>query len=558
MIDKAPYFSRTATEILSDSTKFEKIGAIDFTATVTKTEKQLRSKMLGMRKSGQLTEDQYEAIRPLGSQLPRLYGLPKIHKHNFPFRPILSMSNSPQEKLAKWLLVILQPAVKLYTKYCVKDSFTFALEMKSLNAPSENVVMTSYDVTSLFTNVPVKEAIKISADYLYSVDNPCQPPITRSVFIELMELATIGVEFVFGDTLYKQIEGVAMGSQLGPSLANIFLGFHEEKLFAVVQPPLYYRRYVDDTFVLFASNKESALFHERLNSMHNSLKFTSEGETQNKLAFLDVLVERSQNRWITTVHRKSTFTGQYMHWSSFAPRQRKLDLIHTLTLRALSICSPSRLDSELQQVEKILVDNGYPLEVVKFHISKRTSIFTSERPFGPHPCPLYVKLPWIGERSIIFEKQLQDSVKLCFGPASLRVCYSTKPLMKFAIKDPLPTLARSNVVYMFECLCEKRYVGRTEQRLADRITQHVPSTIRKPKVGKKLPDASKQSSAIAKHLCENAECAAAYDPDRFTVLDQARTSFHLATLEASYIASMKPILCRQKTFVYTLRVFGGL
>ena len=247
-----------------------------------------------------------------------------------------------------------------------------------------------------------------------------------------------------------------------------------------------------------------------------------------------------------------------MHWSSFAPRQRKLDLIHTLTLRALSICSPSRLDSELQQVQNILVDNGYPLELIKFHISKRISIFNSERQFGPRPCPLYVKLPWIGERSIIFQKQLQDSVKSCFGPASLRVCYSTKSLMKFNIKDPLPTLARSNVIYMFKCLCGKRYVGRTEQRLVDRITQHVPSTIRKHKSDKKLPDANKQSSAVAKHLCENADCAAAYNPDWFTILDQGRTSFHLSTLEASYIASMKPILCRQKTFVYTLRVFGGL
>ena len=512
-----------------------------------------------MRKKGLLPEPEYEAIRPIGTPRPRLYGLPKLHKRTCPFRPILSMSNGPQEKLAKWLLRTVQPAVNFYNKYCVSDSFKFVEEIKSLSlVNSDMVVMTSFDVTSLFTNVPVKEAIKISAEYLYGGNNDIQPPITQDVFTKLMELATIGVEFVFGESLYKQVDGVAMGSPLGPALANIFLGYHEEKLFSVIKSPIYYRRYVDDTFALFRSEEDSIGFHAALNNLHKSLKFTSEKEVDNKLAFLDVLVERTGSRLITAVHRKSTFTGQYMHWSSFAPRQRKLDLIHTLTLRALSICSPSRLDSELQKVQEILVDNGYPLEIVKFHIAKRTNIFYRKRQHGPRPCPLYVKLPWIGERSIVFQKQLQAIVQICFGPGSLRVCHSTKSLMKFNIKAPLPTLARSKVVYMFKCLCEKRYVGRTEQRLTDRINQHVPLAIRKHKTDRKLPDASTQSSAIGKHLCESADCAAAYTPDWFTVLEQARTSFHLATLEATYIASMKPILCRQKTFVYTLRVFGGL
>ena len=247
-----------------------------------------------------------------------------------------------------------------------------------------------------------------------------------------------------------------------------------------------------------------------------------------------------------------------MHWSSFAPRQRKIDLIHTLTLRALSICSPCQLDAELRHVQEILVKNGYPDGIVKFHVSKRVSIFNRKREFGPRLCPLYVKLPWIGERSTVLQKQLQSSVKSCFGPAYVRVCHATTPLMKFHLKDPLPTLASNNVVYMFKCLCGKRYVGRTEQRLADRISQHVPSAIRRPQANKKPPDASTQTSAIGKHLCESPDCAAAYSTDWFSILDRARTSFHLATLEATYIASLKPVLCRQKSFVYTLRVFGGL
>ena len=70
-----------------------------------------------------------------------------------------------------------------------------------------------------------------------------------------------------------------------------------------------------------------------------------------------------------------------------------------------------------------------------------------------------------------------------------------------------------------------------------------------------VADPKKQSSAVGKHLCENAECAKAYNIERFRILAKARTSFHMAILEAAYISSTKPVLCRQKDFVYALKVF---
>ena len=178
--------------------------------------------------------------------------------------------------------------------------------------------------------------------------------------------------------------------------------------------------------------------------------------------------------------------------------------------------------------------------------------------YGPKRCPVYLKLPWIGERSILFERNIKRYVTACFNAAALRVSYSTTSRMNFSLKSPLPTPSRSKVIYLFQCLCEKRYVGRTEQRLADRIKQHVPAAIRKHDQSRKRPVAETQSSAIGKHLCESKPCADAYSDDRFTILDTARSSFHLSTLEATYISTMNPILCRQKSFVYTLNVCKGL
>ncbi len=71
-------------------------------------------------------------------------------------------------------------------------------------------------------------------------------------------------------------------------------------------------------------------------------------------------------------------------------------------------------------------------------------------------------------------------------------------------------------------------------------------------------NADAQSWTIAKHLCENPARANAYSQDWFSVVDVAQSGFHLLTLEAAYISSTDSVLCRQKSFVYTLQVCKGL
>ena len=85
-----------------------------------------------------------------------------------------------------------------------------------------NVFKCSFDVSSLFTNVSFDETIKICWEALYD-QSEFQPVISKDVFIELIKSATSSVEFSFNNTMYKQTDGVAMGSPLGPDLANIFV-----------------------------------------------------------------------------------------------------------------------------------------------------------------------------------------------------------------------------------------------------------------------------------------------------------------------------------------------
>ena len=103
---------------------------------------------------------------------------------------------------------------------------------------------------------------------------------------------------------------------LGPYLTNIFAGFFESKLFCTSDKlPMYYR-YVDDTFVIFHDEKQCDLFLSKLNSLYPALWFTHKKECNHALSFLDVLVEKTNSKFLTTVYRKPTFTCQYLRSNS--------------------------------------------------------------------------------------------------------------------------------------------------------------------------------------------------------------------------------------------------
>ena len=119
------------------------------------------------------------------------------------------MTGSSHHKLVKWLAGLSQPLLERFWSYCVSDSFTFAKTMQNLDI-DPNVFMCSFDVSSLFTNVPLDETIKICLDALYD-DFDLQPLIPKDVFVELMKSATSSVEFSFNNNMYKQTDGVAMG-----------------------------------------------------------------------------------------------------------------------------------------------------------------------------------------------------------------------------------------------------------------------------------------------------------------------------------------------------------
>ena len=172
-----------------------------------------------------------------------------------------------------------------------------------------------------------------------------------------------------------------MASTLGLILANIFVGFYEKLLFDRFPKPYIYLYYMADTFAYFSSCNEALSFFQQLNDLYPFLTFTMDEEKDNRILFLDVLVERRSFVLVTSIYRKPTFTYLYLNGDAFAPKSKKVNLIKCLTFRALKICSDNKIKSEFEQIKNLFWGNRYSEEVIVDTMNKTVIMRLLFKPF---------------------------------------------------------------------------------------------------------------------------------------------------------------------------------
>ena len=543
-------YERRLLDIINDRTKFMKRNRIsgrkkDRDLTIFR-EGQLQRYLYSLKKKGLLSDNVYKKVYPKGSIPARIYGLPKMHKLPRtedptvvvpPVRPIVSSIGSYNYNLAKFLTSILGPHVPM--DHCAADSFTFVNDLKQVS--SQNRYMVSFDVVSLFTNIPLKETVNLAVDLVLAKNSNIK--MSKAQLRKLFHFATSQTHFLFNGEYYDQVDGVAMGSPLGPVLANLFMSVHEKKWLHHYQgPPVrFYKRYVDDIFLMFDCKDHAYEFLEYLNKQHPCIKFTVEDEQNGKIPFLDVLVSKLEcGQFHTTTYRKPTNTGLLTNFTSFCSFSYKVGLIKTLVDRAYKINSGDiSRDTDLSFISKVLQRNLFPQTLIRKVMSSYKEPITAissalnTNPSDKTKEKRFFKLPFIGAFSSLANKKLLSIVKkYCNDEIDVKFIFETCKIGQyFSSKDSVPKSLISHVVYHFSCAsCGACYIGETARHFEQRVDEHLRTDT---------------SSAIYKHLKENNACKRLCNNDCFSILDRGQTKWELKVKEAAHIKLRDPLLNKQ-------------
>ena len=537
VLDRSDYVNKV-TNILSDSSRFRLVSD-SIIKTITQVEDKINRFLSKMKRLTLISETLYNSLFVSGSLPGILYGLPKVHKTGTPIRPIFAACNTPSYNISKFLVPVLSPLTR--NEYTVSNSYDFSSMLGNL-PDCENLCMASFDVESLFTNIPLHETIDICLDSLFcSSDHVIGLP--KKHFKTLLELSVLNSYFIFDGKFYVQTEGVGMGLPLGPTFANIFMCFNENKWLNDCPSefrPVLYKRYVDDCFVMFRCPSHAHKFLDYLNNQHPKIKFTMEMEQDQELSFLDVNVKRCSGKIETSVYRKPSFTGLGTSFFSFVSYRFKICAIKTLIHRAYHICSNFQsIHREFNFIKSFFKYNGFPESLVNSNINK----FLNKIYDPPiKVCTVsklqkYVVLPYFGPQSEKLKKELCLMLSKFYSYMDVKIVLKNSHTIGslFRFKDRIPIACQSSVVYSFCCAsCDASYIGSTKRSLHCRFEQHLG---RSHRTGMWLsrPD----PSPIRSHADT---CTSNISIKDFKIIGRERNLQDLRLLESLHILKHKPNL----------------
>ena len=470
-----------------------------------------------------------------------LYGNVKIHKEGNPLRPIISQIPTPTYNLAKSLNKIISPFIP--NQYTIKSTNDFLDILHSNNC---NGVIGSLDVESLFTNVPIDETIGIILKHVFNHPTIAPPKIPPKLLQRLLELCTKESPFKSPEgKLYQQIGGVAMGSPLGPTFANFYMGELENKVFENPNlKPLIYARYVDDIFIVVKSEKEMINL-QHIFQENSVLNFTYEIGVAGKLPFLDVEVNNKESKFETSVYHKPTDQGKCLNFNSECPEKYKLSVINNYINRAYKISDTwPKFHQEISHIRQMLVNNNYPNKLFDDQLKKfldkiQSKEETSEK---QQQIPIYYESQMHNNYKIE-ERTIKDIVynnTKCVdrdNKLNLIIYYKSPKTANFVIKNnmsPITTkLQQSNVVYKFSCPLPHsqavEYVGLCTTTLSRRLTYHG------------------QDGSIHKHFknYHNSKPTREQLTENTVIIDKASDRYRLTIKEALHIIKTGPLINKQ-------------
>lgn len=423
------------------------------------------------------------AFEPDTLQLPKFYGLPKIHKTGFPLRPITPTCNATGFYLAKLFNKMLN-MVFPRSEHHIRDTEQFVDFINNLII-SANDVLVSFDVVSMFTNIVYELVYDIVMEKwqdfyrLFSID----PLHLRQILEFLLQKCTVFT--ALGNT-YKQKDGLPMGSCISPTLARIVMDVIVNKLLATIPSISFIKVFVDDTIAAIdRSLVEKAL--ETLNNFKAGIKFTLERENESfSINFLNVTLTRDRlddredsPRTVvsTNWYRKHFASGRLLNYYSSHKRTTVLGTATNFIKTVLYLSDGRYFHENRQKVIDSLRENSFPESIISVLMN---NYYTYMRPKHCKPGKLTEKPSKKPNDSIPSQIKADDEMdknpyemfphSICKGRSIKSVLLkhlipgkiladsvrNTKVNSVTTRKTITPLEKRKKLILISECICKKK------------------------------------------------------------------------------------------------------
>ena len=433
-------------------------------------DKRVNDVLKRLNKEGRLSKKTLAALKSqVGeSRSPLFYGKVKLHKEGAPLRPIVSSVGSCTYKVAKGIAKILAPYSQ-QVESCIRNTKDLMEEILTWKVEPDEVLV-SFDVKSLYTSVPVDDALRVVEKSLgldASLEDRCG--YTKETVMDMLKVCLEISHFRFRNNHYCMEDGLAMGSPVSPPVANLFMAEFEKEAIESFEneKPRKWNRYVDDVISIMKRSLVGDLL-KHLNSRHKNINFTVEVEEEGRLPMLDLVLHRMEDGTITTtVFRKPTHTERYLPFLSHHPPSMKRSVVKSLAHRVNYVSPELRLEKEreVKHVMDVLIENGYPRACLErwMKTGKGSDLIAKEDKLNTSVC-----LPYVGGLSEQIRRILRKvGIGVAFKPNSW------KWKIMDGVKDKEEEGQRAGVVYEIKCGdCEKCYIGETGRNADIRVKEH--------------------------------------------------------------------------------------
>ena len=382
-------------------------------------------------------------MRPVSNQPARFFATAKTLKFNtiedinvkdLKLRPIIDQTRTYIYDASKVVAQFLKPLDR--NEFTISDTLAFPELLKNIEN-SDNYEDVSYDVESLFTSIPIKETIDYIIHKIY-IKNVIEPMCKKSIFKKLLIKLTKEFTFSVNNRLIKQIDGCPMGGPMSVVFADIYMCKMEDDVIAPLKP-IFYKRYVDDTYVRRKKNTTDELF-EKLNTYHDNIRLTIK---ENPTNFLD------------TVYRRSNKFP--VHWSSKIPLRYKRNAITGKLHRANKIAS--NFSNETKKLKIKYLQAGFPIHVINdvFHRfnQQKDEVLISQWFFDDRKECL-IRLPFAPVNETFVKSSINKLVISTNSRVYFNIVWNTRKIKSlFNYKDKVSHY--SCIIYRGICLCGADY-----------------------------------------------------------------------------------------------------